>query len=64
MIRTYAGAFSWSDLDLGQCDVIRHRIPTCHSSPVYRQAYHIPYSTKDEMKYRVNEMLEKDIIEH
>lgn len=60
----YRTAFASSRLDLGHCSTIKHRITTSEGAPVYRRAYRIPFSKRDEMQQQVEELLEKGIIEH
>lgn len=64
LISRYPDAFALTNLDLGHCGVIKHRIPTQKAAPVYRRAYRIPYSKREEMQRQVDELLEKGIIEH
>lgn len=64
LLTKYKSAFSLHKLDLGRCDVIKHRVPTLADAPVYRRAYRIPYAKREDMEQQVKEMLEKDIIEH
>lgn len=64
LLEKYKSAFSLHELDLGRCDVIKHRVPTLVDAPVYRRAYRIPYANREDMEQQVREMLEKDIFEH
>lgn len=63
VIRQHQPAFAWGPLDLGRCDVIKHRIDTLDSAPVFQRAYRIPYSQRREMNNQVKELVEKGIVE-
>lgn len=60
----YRTAFALSRLDVGHCGSIKHRITTSDATPVYRRAYRIPFSKREEMQQQVEELIEKGIIEH
>lgn len=64
LISEFGPAFSTSGTDIGHCEVIKHRVSTGDAAPVYRRAYRIPYSKRDEMERQVNELLDAEIIEH
>lgn len=64
LITKYSDAFALDNLDLGHCGVIKHRVPTQDAAPVYRRAYRIPYSKREEMERQVNELIGKGIVEH
>lgn len=60
----YSNVFATTDLDLGCCDIIKHRIETGSAAPIYQRAYRVPYALRDEMDRQVQGLLDKDIIEH
>lgn len=64
VIRRYAGVFARTNLDLGQCGEIKHRINTGDATPVYQRAYRIPYSQREEMDRQVGGMMKAGIVEH
>ncbi|XP_064479776.1 uncharacterized protein LOC135393209 [Ornithodoros turicata] len=64
LITKYSDAFALDNLDLGCCGVIKHRVPTQDAAPVYRRAYRIPYSKREEMERQVSQLMDKGIIEH
>lgn len=64
LLQRYPDVFAASKLDLGKCGVIKHRISTGDSSPVYQRAYRIPYSQREEMDRQVQELIDKGIVEH
>lgn len=56
--------FALDNPDVGYCGIIKHRIPTQSAPPVYRRAYQIPDTKRDEMQQRLDELLDKGIIKH
>lgn len=60
----YWAVFASSNLDLGKCGAIKHRIVTGDSPPVYLRAYRIPFSQREEMERQVQDLTEKDIVEN
>lgn len=64
MLTNYSDVFATSSLDLGKCDVVKHRIETKDAPPIYQRAYRVPYSLRDEMERQVQGLLEKDIIDY
>lgn len=64
LIDQHRDVFSSSRSDLGRCEAVKHRISTGEAAPVYRRAYRIPYSKREEMEEQVDQLLAKGIIEH
>ncbi|KAK8779457.1 hypothetical protein V5799_019204 [Amblyomma americanum] len=64
LLNDYSEVFAASNLDLGCCGVIKHRIETGTSSPVYQRAYRIPYSQREEMERQVQDLIDRGIVEH
>lgn len=62
-LRKYASTFACDRLGLGRCGVIKHRIDTSSSAPVYRRAYRIPYTQRKKMYRQINELVGKGIVE-
>lgn len=63
LLNGYSAVFARSKLDLGRCDVIKHRINTTSDAPVYQRAYRIPYSQRDEMAKQIRDLEEEGIVE-
>lgn len=62
LVEKYREAFALHKMDLGKCDVIKHRIPTRESPPVYRRAYRIPYAKREDMQQQVDALLDNGVI--
>ncbi|XP_046141954.1 uncharacterized protein LOC123987841 [Osmia bicornis bicornis] len=64
LISNNADRFYLNEDELGATNKIFHRIITTDEAPVNIKQYRYPQALKEEVNKQVNELLEKDIIEH
>ena len=63
LLAKFKDSISWSKYDLGQTDIIEHKIDTGTHSPIRSQPYKQPVPLQQVTNELVNEMLKNDIIE-
>jgi hypothetical protein len=49
LISKYSSVFSWSELDTGHTDLVKHSIHTGDAIPIRQPAYRIPVAMRDEI---------------
>ena len=62
LVEEYSECFAW-DGELGNCDLIQHRIELTTDEPVRRPAYRVAQVDRDTIEREVRDMLEKGVIE-
>ncbi|KRZ01580.1 hypothetical protein T11_14756 [Trichinella zimbabwensis] len=64
ILREFADVLSTSDEDLGRTSVVRHVIHTGDAKPVRCSPRRIPYHQRAQVEALLDEMLQRDIVEH
>ena len=62
VIYDHTEVFSFFDVDLGFCDILKHSIPTTTDKPVYLPHRQIPVQLQSEVRKCLNNWLKQGII--
>ena len=63
LLEEYSDIFAASPDDLGQTDLVTHKIPTGDAAPIRQPPRRIPLGQREEVHREVQNMLEKGVIE-
>lgn len=64
LIENYSDVFANDIGQLGNCELIKHRIHLTDDIPTRQKPYRVPYNLKQEMKKQINDHLDAGIIQH
>lgn len=63
LLKKHIGVFSTHDADIGDCDMIRHRIDLIDPTPFKQKHRRIPPSMIDEVRKHIEELLSSGVIQ-
>lgn len=62
LLQKYADRFSAHDFDLGDCNVVQHRIDTQDHPPISLKPYRLPFALREVLAKHIDNLLKAGLI--
>ena len=62
LLEEYSDVMAQYEYDIGKTAVVKHSIPLVNDAPIKQRAYRIPYTQQEEIRKKIQEMADNEII--